>query len=120
MSLQLTRSHVTGDSDVHLIASGDVTVKDLPLETSNPLDQALPNWPSKKILIDFSRVGYVDSSAIGWLISCQKNCRRAGGQLVLHSISPSVRQVLDLLRIGKVVPLAEDQKAGEILLGVTV
>lgn len=69
------------------------------------------NWASNRVLLDMSRTNYIDSTAVGWLISCNKQFKANGGQLVVHSVQPAVRQVLDLLKIGKVVPIVDDETA---------
>lgn len=74
------------------------------------------NWASNRVLLDMSKTNYIDSTAIGWLISSNKQFKTNGGQLVIHSVQPSVRQVLDLLKIGKVVPIVEDEAAAKALV----
>src|SRR6186713_2328516 len=68
-------------------------------------------WASHRVVLSLARVGFVDSSAIGWLMTCRRAFDRAGGLLLVHSIQPRVRQVLDLLRVGKTVPLLNDERA---------
>lgn len=66
------------------------------------------DWANRKIAIGFSEVSYIDSAAIGWLLSLNKVINEAGGKLVLHSMSPSVRRVLTLMRLESVFNLADD------------
>ena len=39
---------------------------------------------ARRILVDFSQTGYVDSSGLGALVSLNKRLREAGGELRLH------------------------------------
>jgi len=105
------------DGIAHLSAQGDATAVDFRPTAAHHFDALLgEDWPSRRVLLNMERVPYIDSSAIGWLIHAQRAFRAAGGKLVLHSISPSVRNVLDLLKIGRVVPLAPTADAGRSLL----
>ena len=67
------------------------------------------DWASRPVALGFSDVGYIDSAAIGWLLSLHKKMDEAGGKLVLHSMSPSVRRVLTMMRLESVLNLAEDK-----------
>eukprot|EP00752_Nemacystus_decipiens_P014121 g12557.t1 len=62
------------------------------------------DWAGKKVAIGFADVSYIDSAAIGWLLSLHKAMNEAGGKLVLHSMSPSVRRVLTMMRIDSTTP----------------
>ena len=62
------------------------------------------------------QVTYLDSSAIGWLITSQKAFRAAGGYIVLHSLQPRVKQVLAMLRFERVVPLADNAEAAREMI----
>lgn len=66
------------------------------------------DWTSRRIALGFSDVSYIDSAAIGWLLSLHKTMSEAGGKLVLHSMSPSVRRVLTMMRLESVLNLADD------------
>ena len=67
------------------------------------------DWTSRPIGIGFSEVSYIDSAAIGWLLSLNKTVEEGGGKLVLHSMSPSVRRVLTMMRLESVLNLADDK-----------
>lgn len=75
-----------------------------------------PDWTSRRVLLNMERAAYIDSATIGWLIASQKSFRANGGEMVLHSVQPAVRNVLELLKIGRVVPIAADAKSARKLL----
>ena len=59
-----------------------------------------------KILVDFSRVDYVDSTGIGFLIGIYTSVTRsATGRFVLCSLNRRVREVLELTRLANVMPI---------------
>lgn len=68
-----------------------------------------PDWASRPVGLGFSETGYIDSAAIGWLLSLHKTMDEAGGKLVLHSMSPSVRRVLTMMRLESVLNLVDDK-----------
>jgi anti-anti-sigma factor len=110
MSLKLTHINTPLDEGLcHVAVAGDITTHDFQPSPRNPVAELLgPGWPSLNLVLDFDQVLTIDSSAVGWLISCHKECRRAGGQLVIHSVQKAVRQILDILRIDKLIPIAAD------------
>jgi anti-anti-sigma factor len=96
---------------VRVEADGPLTSAVLPSvqDPRHPLETLLgQSWTRNKVLLDLDKTTYIDSSAIGWLITCQKKFKEGGGMLVLHSISPAVLQILNVLKIGKVIPLEKD------------
>lgn len=105
-------------SGIILVAAyGEATVLDFPSADHVQFDKLLgPTWNQQRIVLDMDAVPYLDSSAIGWLINAQKQFRAAGGGLVLHSVQPHVKNILSLLRIEKVVPIAIDATAAKKLV----
>jgi anti-anti-sigma factor len=100
--------------DRHLVrieAEGEITMRDFRAEGPDPFEALLgSSWPTHKVVLDFRKVNFVDSSAIGWLMTCRREFDRSGGLFLIHSIQPRVRQVLDLLRVGKALPLLRDER----------
>ena len=97
---------------VRLAAEGEITSRDF-LESGgkNPLETVLgAAWASHNILLSMERTLFIDSSAIGWLIDSKRKSKAGGGKLVLHSVQPRVRDVLDLLKMRNVLDLQDDEK----------
>ena len=96
---------------VRVATEGPLTSTELPSvqDAKHPLEVLLgQSWTRNKVLLDLDKTSYIDSSAIGWLINCHKKFKEGGGMLVLHSISPTVMQILSVLKIGRVIPLEKD------------
>jgi anti-anti-sigma factor len=71
----------------------------------------------RKVLADFREVPHIESTTIGFLVSIYTSVtRKGGGRFVLAGPSPRVRQVLDLMRLSTVIPLAPDFESGLALL----
>jgi anti-anti-sigma factor len=98
---------------VRIEAVGEITAPDLhgaAGTAADPLAGLLgADWARNKVVLNLGQVPFLDSSAIGWLITCHREFKRCGGLLVVHSIQPGVRQILDLLKVGKVLTLAKDE-----------
>ena len=94
---------------VRVEAEGEITMRDFRAEGPDPFETLLgASWATHRVVLDFSRVRFIDSSAIGWLMTCRRAFEQQGGMLLVHSMQPRVRQVLDVLRIGKVLPILDD------------
>jgi len=112
--MRLTLDEIDTNGVVHVIVDGDITALDV--ESNSPLEDAVGHsWASNRVVLDMAGVSYVDSMAIGWLIDCQKTFQKQGGQLVLHSVQPGVRQMFDTLKLGSLFPIAEDKQAAREL-----
>lgn len=97
---------------VKLSASGSITAGNFDPSGKNPLERILgQNWASFRVILDMKQTTYIDSSAIGWLIGSHKAFKQQGGSMVLHDVPVSIRQMLDLLHVGKVVPIAANAQA---------
>ncbi len=108
---------VEKDGCIRVATRGDLTAAQITLGTKNPLDGILgESWSGNRVILDLSRTDFMDSTAIAWLISTPKQFRAAGGALAIHSIVPRARQMLDLLKIGKIVPIVPDESAARKLL----
>lgn len=91
--------------------SGDVIMADF-MPAEEPLAKRLgADCYRDPLLMDLSGVSTLDSSGVRWLLICQKRFRLAGGTLVLHSLSPSVQFLFDLLKIHIVLTVAADEPA---------
>lgn len=63
------------------------------------------------LLLDLSGVSMLDSSGVGWLLLCHRRSRLAGGALVLHSLSPVVKETFDVLKLQLVLNVTADEAA---------
>jgi anti-anti-sigma factor len=115
--MKLSMVSIERDGSIRVQTDGNITASDMDLTGPNPFEKLLGvNWAANRVIVDFSKTEYIDSSAIGWLISTNRTFKEKGGMLVVHSIQPQVRQILDVLKIGKVVPLVEDETAARALI----
>ena len=65
-----------------------------------------------KILVDFARVDYVDSTGIGFLIGIYTSVKKSPlGQFALANVTRRVRDVLELTRLAQVIPIYATEAA---------
>ena len=67
-------------------------------------------------VIDLSAVPYVDSTGLGFVVELHKSLASRGGQLFLAGANQRVREVLQMTRIGEIIPLFEDVEDAEAAL----
>jgi anti-sigma B factor antagonist len=87
----------------------DVAVATIPVEeldASNAGDFRRDIAPvleaHSRLVLDLSRVRFVDSSGLGAFISCLRKLNAAGGDLKLCGMSKPVRAVFELVRMHRV------------------
>ena len=59
----------------------------------------------RKVVLDLSRVNFVDSSGCGALIAALPRVRAAGGELKLCCINPPVRTLFEIVRMQRILDL---------------
>ena len=108
----LTLVSIDKDGCIRVASAGTLTAAGAHPLGKNPLETLLGvTWGTNRVLLDLSKTDFIDSAAIGWLISCVKETRIRGGRFAVHSVSPRVRQMLNLLKVGQLVPLLADETA---------
>ena len=85
--------------DGQLIVGNRQELKDL-------VQQALEQG-ERRLLIDFSRTGYIDSSGLGALVSISKKNREAGGELRLSGLNEDLRSLFELTKLDTLFAIAE-------------
>jgi len=87
---------------------------DVDLQTSPEARKVLLECVAKgqPILVDLSKVGYIDSSGVASLVESFQNARKAGQNLVLVSVSDGALRVLKLARLDKVFTICDTLEDG--------
>lgn len=71
------------------------------------LIQAVLDRGERRILIDFSRTGYIDSSGLGALVSISKRVRELEGELKLSGLNEDLRSLFELTKLDTLFPIAD-------------
>ena len=87
---------VAGELDLYTAPSFRETV----LESANGVDPP-------RVIVDFQRLGFIDSSGLGAIVACLKHLRERGGELTLVAPDGSgLRRLLDLTGLDRVLSLS--------------
>lgn len=89
-------------SGPHLTAAGELDA-DGAVRLHAQLDDAIA--PGTAVTLDLSRVTYLSSDALAVLVHAYCRLRDGGGSLVLTGGSPSVRRVLRISGLHRVLPV---------------
>src|SRR5919107_3257585 len=71
------------------------------------LIQAALEKGERRLLIDFSRTGYIDSSGLGALVSISKRVRESGGELRLSGLNDDLRSLFELTKLDTLFSIAD-------------
>lgn len=63
----------------------------------------------KKIVLNLSRIDYIDSSGVGELVSSFTAVRNAGGDLKLFGLTKKVHDILNVTKLYTVFDVKEDE-----------
>jgi anti-sigma B factor antagonist len=71
------------------------------------LIQAALDRGDRRLLVDFSRTGYIDSSGLGALVSISRRIREAGGELRLAGLNDDLRSLFELTKLDTLFTITE-------------
>ncbi len=74
--------------------------------------QELVDSGSRKVLLDFSDVPYIDSTGLGFLAGSRRAAQQAGASLVLSSLNERIRHVLAEVKLADFFVIVADEAAG--------
>jgi anti-anti-sigma factor len=106
-----------GEGVIKINVAGMVTLSG---ETNvEPLEKLLGDNPyAQNVILNLGEADKIDSSGIGWLVTCHKRLEEGGGQLILHSLQPMVTTVLKTVRLDKFLQVTlNERQAVELLKG---
>lgn len=75
---------------------------------SERLQDLASSQPSPKIVLDFSEVSHLSSSALGMLTTLHQATAAADGKLVLCSIQPAIAEIFKITRLDEVLTIEPD------------
>ena len=105
------------DGCIRVASTGNLTASNIDLGPRNPLESILgAAWSSNRVILDLSKTDIMDSTAIAWMIATTRQFRTSGGLIAIHSVAPRARQMLDLLKIGKIIPIVSNEPAARQFL----
>jgi anti-sigma B factor antagonist len=87
--------HVAGEIDV----ATSPALKD---ELYRMLDQG-----QQRVVVDLAEMSFIDSSGLGVLVGTLKRAREQGGEVVLRSMQPSARKVVEITGLTEIFTIED-------------
>jgi anti-sigma B factor antagonist len=91
------RATINGEIDLHSSPQLRTTLLDLYTQ-GNP----------KRIILNLAQVPYMDSSAIAVMVELLQKVRKQGGKIVLTTLQPRVKGLLEIARLNTIFAIAKD------------
>jgi N-acetylglucosaminyldiphosphoundecaprenol N-acetyl-beta-D-mannosaminyltransferase len=79
----------------------------------------LPEEGKPSVVLNCSEVTFLDSTGLGLLIKTFRDCKRAGGTLVVLNPSKPVEAMLSVMQLGRVIPIAHGDAEVHKILALT-
>ena len=73
------------------------------------IDNEITRYMPRKVILDFNKVSFMDSAGIGMIIGRYKMIKMLGGELEIENATRSVRKVLEMSGITKIISLKEGE-----------
>ncbi len=64
---------------------------------------------ARKLLVDFTKTGYIDSSGLGVLVSLSKKIREQGGELRLAALNEDLRTLFELTKLDTLFQISDSR-----------
>jgi len=94
----LTVCYVEGEIDIN-------TSPDIKKNFEKILSKKAPS-----MVINFSKVTYVDSSGLATLVEILKDMRTYGGKMKLCNLSPKIKSLFEITKLEKLFEIIADEK----------
>ena len=87
---------------------GDIDISSSP-DLKKVFDKLIAQ-KTPKIVIELSKVVYVDSSGLATLVGILKNMRSYGGKMRLAGMSPKVKSLFEITKLDKLFEIAASEE----------
>ncbi len=76
------------------------------------MDYEITRFMPRKVIFDFSKVSFMDSAGIGLLLGRYKLAKMLGGNTKIINASQSIKKVLEMSGVVRIIPVEENRKVG--------
>ncbi|MGI5840022.1 MAG: STAS domain-containing protein [bacterium] len=73
------------------------------------IDTAVDSHRAKRLLLDFRKVSFIDSSGLGVILGRYKKLAQSGGRIAIAGAKPQVRRVLELSGVMRIIDVFETE-----------
>ena len=103
---------------VRVETKGDITIchldGEININSSPDIKKSIDKLIAKKapkIIVNLSKVSYVDSSGLATLVEILKNMRVYGGRLRLTNMAPKIKSLFEITKLEKLFEIMADDAA---------
>lgn len=75
--------------------------------------QALIAAGCRKLIVDFSKLDYIDSAGIGVMAGCRNKMHEAGGQMRIAGPQGVIARTFRVIKMDKIIPVDPDVAAAQ-------
>ena len=107
--------------DVTIVRFTEPSILDAQLiqQISNELSQLADDRNNRKLLLDFTDVDFLSSSALGVFVTLKKKTDAAKLDLIMCGMNEDLRKVFKITNLDKLFRLEDDDQSALTALGVT-
>lgn len=69
-------------------------------------DNEITRYMPRKVVFDFNKVSFMDSSGIGMIIGRYKIATMLGGVMEITNVKPNVKKILEMSGVLRIIPIA--------------
>ncbi len=73
-------------------------------ELRRKADYEIERYMPKRVIFDFNRVSFMDSSGIGMIIGRYKQASMFGGKMEITNLRPAVRKIFEMSGVLRLIP----------------
>lgn len=77
---------------------------------SQNIDKIILDNNIKHLILDLSKVTFIDSSGLGAILGRYKIIQQKGGRISIYGVIPSVYKILELSGILKIIPIIKENE----------
>ena len=79
------------------------------LETAIKTDDVIRKYLPQKVVFNFEKVSFMDSSGIGMLLGRYKQLIRFGGKAEMKNLNNDMKRIFTMSGIFKIIPIVEEE-----------
>ena len=70
-------------------------------------DNEITRYMPRKVIFDFNKVSFMDSSGIGMIIGRYKTANMLGGVVEMTNVKPSIQKIFEMSGLLKIIPVVQ-------------
>jgi len=100
-----------GSTEIPVLApSGRITLGQSTLTLQTAIEEAIVRG-ARHLIVDGSRIEYLDSTGIGELVAAVRRLMESGGKVGIAAPSPKLREILEITHLDNVFLVRENEDA---------